>query len=267
MTRAHGLLCLALLLCAGCQSVHPLGDDFGELDRAGQLTRASETLREVFATELGPVGEPRPDREVLELDPQRIVYRAEEQRVRLDWDQVQDVDVEAFPREPGGPETVRLLLDPESAPVADAVRPLLARAGLKRAYVELARRPPRSGERVRAALACFRREREPEPEAGGEDPPATTVDPVSETATAPANADSEIDDPASADSTAADPASADPVSPGVPSAGEPDPEPQAQPTPDDVEAQLRRLKQWHAEGLISDEDYARERRALLEGLR
>lgn len=260
MTRAHGLLGLALLLCAGCQSVHPLGDDFSELDREGQLTRAGETLREVFATELGPVGEPRSDREVLELDPQRIVYRADGQRVSLAWAQVQDVDVEAFPREPGGPETVRLLLDPESPPVADAVRPLLARAGLKRAYVELARRPPRSGERLRAALACFRRAREPV--TGGADLETTPA----ETASDPVNADPEIDEPASADA-AADPASADPTSPGEPGTGDLDPEPEAQPTLDDVEAQLRRLKQWHAEGLISDEDYARERRVLLEGLR
>lgn len=249
MTRAHGSLGLALLLCAGCQSVHPLGDDFAALDREGQLARAGETLREVFATELGPVGEPRPDREVLELDPLRIVYRADELRVRLDWDQIEDVDVEAFPREPGGPETVRLLLDPESPPVGDAVRPLLARAGLKRAYVELARRPPRSGERVRAALACFRREREPDPAAAadpaGGDPQASDPDPT----------------------TPGDTGEPNPPSPSEPSAGEPEPEAEPPANLDDAEAQLRRLKQWHAEGLITDEDYARERRALLEALR
>ncbi|MEZ6186796.1 MAG: SHOCT domain-containing protein [Planctomycetota bacterium] len=216
---ACGALCALLLL--GCRAAHPLGEDFSSLERPDQLARAGHVVAEVFATQLGPAGEPRPDREVVSVTSDRIEYVVDGRPVTLPWERVVDLDVERFDRAAGRPETVRLLLDPEAPVVADAVRPFLARAGLKRAYVELALRPPHSADRLRAALVCFREDAAP--------PPASVapVDSALPADTAPVDSDAW---------TAA-------------------------------EAQLRRLKQWHDEGLISDEDYDRERRDLLDALR
>ncbi|MCA8923618.1 MAG: hypothetical protein KDD82_17505 [Planctomycetes bacterium] len=257
MNRARGsleprslaaLLLVGLGLC-GCQSAHPLGDDFAELSAEAQLARTLDTLREAFSTRLGAAGEPLEDREVLALDAERIAYRAGDVEATLAWDQVARVDVEEPPRFSGTPETqprpagdaetLRLLLEPGSPAVADEVRPLLAHAGLTRAYVELAQRPPRTAERVRAALSWLRR---------GRPAPGSVV----------------------REGSAAEPEPA----PEDPSAAPPEagPEPESSP-PSEVEpetaaeAELRRLKRWHAEGLISDEDYARERRKVLDGLR
>ncbi len=228
MRRVAPVVC-ALLLLAGCASA-PLGDDFAGLEPAAREARAVEVLRELFAERVDGTGEPIADREVLRADAAGIAWRAEDGgESRLRWADVISVAHVELRELPARPVNLLITIPPE-LPSATTVReltsPTLAAVGLASPTLRLAHRPARSRERMVAALAELRRGR-----------PTQTASVASPTSTSGPGAQAGVAPTASATTTL-----------------------------DAVEAELRRLKAWRDEGLITEAEHDAARAAALRKL-
>lgn len=229
MRRVASVAC-ALLLLAGCASP-PLGDDFAGLEPAAREARAVEVLRELFAERVDGTGEPIADREVLRTDAAGIAWRAEDGgESRLRWADVLSVAHVELRELPARPVNLLVTIPtelPSAATVRELTSPTLAAVGLASPTLRLAHRPARSRERMVAALAELRRGRPPQT--------ASVASPTSRS------------------------------DPDAPPAGVA-PTASATTTLDAVEAELRRLKAWRDEGLITEAEHDAARAAALRKL-
>ncbi|MGE0711920.1 MAG: SHOCT domain-containing protein [Planctomycetota bacterium] len=239
MTRRRGLLLLALLV-AGC-AVHPLGDDWEQLDDAARDARAIEVLRGLVEGGTDGAGSTFRDREVLEVDAQLVRYHPldepEQQPSTLRWRDVEAVEGQPLTTLPSRPETLFLYLRPGSERgVKDRVTPVLASAGLARPYLLLRSRPRWARSRMVLALDHLRARR-------------NAVAPVGSASPAPVP------------SGAAPAPAAAPTGPGF----ERGPRGPAEGA-DEIEAKLRRLREWRDQGLIGEEEYQAKKQELLRRL-
>lgn len=223
------LICL-ILATTGCALTHPLGEGYEDLDSGKKDLRALEALRDVFANGVNGAGGPAPDRDVASCTSQSIVYVVEGTTSTLRWRDVESVEARTHEDVPARPETLQLFLakeSPSTTTAADRIKPTLMSTGLVRSYIELRSRPRWSANRLRAALKRVDRTR-------GTDP----------TREEPAQPPGETEPQRSRSGTSSEPGS----------------------DLDVLEGKLRRLKQWHDDGLIDDADYEEKRQELLRGL-
>lgn len=232
MRRLAPLVLCALLV--GC-AAPPLGEDFASLDPAAREERAVEVLRELFAERVVGADGRTVDLAVTRADRRGIAWTGDAGESQLRWADVLSVSRVELPELPGRPENLLLALVPES-PSTRTVRelstPVLAAVGLAPETLRLQHRPNGSRFRLLAALEALR--------------PAQRT-PVS----APARAPSQAQAP---EASIAAPTSASPDAPA--GAGR----------LDALELELRRLKEWREKGLITEDEHARARQALLQRL-
>jgi hypothetical protein len=224
------LICL-ILATTGCALTHPLGEGYESLDSEEKNVRALDALRDLFANGVNGAGGPAPDRDVASCTSQSIVYTVDDVTSTLRWRDVESVETRSHEDVPARPETLQLFLareSPSTISVADCVKPSLMSTGLVRSYVELRSRPRWSANRLRAALKRVDRARAPRAreEHDAAQPPSETE------------------------------------APRLPSEARSEPDSDL----DVVEGKLRRLKQWHDDGLIDDAEYEQKRQELLRGL-
>jgi hypothetical protein len=223
----------AAALLLGCASA-PLGDDWDQLDRAGRDARALEALRELFAQRVDGAGAQVDDRTVVRCDRAGVVYETPgrpERRSKLRWSDITSVESRTRNDLPARPEALFLYVkggSPSAEQVHDLTASPLVATGLVRPYLELKSRPRWSRNRFLAALQHLRKRRTAEVASVGS---GSDVAPVASEAAA-----------------------------GETEAGG------TQGELDDVEAKLRKLKEWHEQGLIDDADYEAKRKELLKDL-
>jgi hypothetical protein len=229
-------LTLALgLALAGCVAHAPLGDDWDQLGPAERDARATMALEELFRGE--GAGAALDGRQVERVDLNGVRYRTGHGSSHLRWEDIESVQSQTHEEIPTRPETIHVYLRQGSTSereVLDLQEPLLASVGIARRYVLLHRRPRWSRVRLLAALEHARERREKQLVAR-----LAGVAPV-------------------------DSATPTPAPSATPAAATPDPEELE--TLDDVEAKLRKLKEWHEAGLITPEEYAEKRQQLLSGM-
>jgi len=257
--RARVALGSAALAAAGCVSLAPLGDDWEDLERADRDARVVETLHDLFAFSVDGTGERLRDREVIAVDLSGVRYRSEAGESYLRWADVDSVAHQTLDELPARPESLELYLRPESpsiATVRDRRAPLLAATGLVRSYVRLEQRPRWSRARLIACLDYVRERRLVAGEGVAAVGSAAGAAPV-----------------ASATAAGPDPA----AGAGGQAAPDPEPRPDAAATPAGpgdpdadrlaaIEAKLKKLREWHEQGLIDDAEYEAKKRELLDGM-
>ena len=236
MSAFRCLLLATALGLLGCLAAHaPLGDDWDGLSPAARDARALEALDALFRGE--GTGAALDGRDGVVVDLAGVSYRTALGAARLRWEDIESVQGDTLEDVPARPETLRLYLrddSPSAETALDRQQPLLASVGLARDYVVLHRRPRWSRVRLLAALDHLRERREQ----GGVAAVTSRADVAA------------VDSPVTA---AASVAAVDSQQPGPAEL-------------DDLEAKLLKLKRWHAEGLITPEEYDEKRRELLSGM-
>lgn len=252
-----GLL-VAVLALAGCRSTGNTAGS-GLPGAATEPVEAARTIRQVFGTRLTASGLTRPDLEVTEVTPERIVWKNGDRDGDRDSDEVRILtlaDIELIDRDVPGvnardPETIRILLRRDSGSVKTAAPRSGIGFGVGRPQVVLKDRPLGSHSALCAAIDQLRDQRRAAKKEATEEATAKAKKAEEETAEEPVKATK----PATTPETPADPTATTPTKTDKPPAREPG---------ESVERRLEQLRDWHKRGLITQEDYDQKRKAILE---